>query len=181
MFGFIKKDANKRPQKRTVATMGTAAFLGAVTLVGAPVTLLNEGVRLAPYYDSVGVLTWCGGETEVGYKPQFTYDECSTLFKIRYGYYSERTLGFYNEKAKAVVTPEVHAAMTDMSYNIGLNGLKKSSMIAQLNLGNVQGACNSILLYYKAGGKDCRVRSNNCYGVWERRLKMNKLCKGGLQ
>lgn len=166
----------------SLKSMGTAAFIVASATVGAPATLNFEGMKLAPYYDSVGVKTWCAGETEVGYKEKFTLTECNLLYNIRYGYYSYQTTLFYNDKARAVVTPEIHAAMVDMSYNIGMGSVKKSSMVRHLNDGNALAACDAILLYKFAGGRDCSDPKNRtCRGVWDRRLKMNKLCHQGVQ
>ena len=141
---------------------------------------LHKGYGFAPYYDSVGVKTWCGGETEVGYKEKFTMTECNLLYNIRYGYYSMQTTFFYNDKAKEIVTPEVHASMVDMAYNVGLGKVKTSGMIKNLNAGNAKAACNVILQYKYAGGKDCSLPGNKtCRGVWDRRVKMNQLCLKG--
>ncbi len=164
----------------SLKAMGASAFVATSALVGAPATLSFEGMRLAPYYDSVGVKTWCAGETEVGYKKEFSLTECNLLYNIRYGYYSMQTTFFYNDTAKGLVTPEVHAAMVDMSYNVGLPTVKKSGMIRNLNAGNAKAACNYILQYKFAGGNNCSVPGNKiCWGVWDRRVKMNQLCLKG--
>lgn len=172
-----------QPKKNSIAALGVAAFMALTTAIGGPVTLKNEGMRLVPYLDSVGVKTWCGGETEVGYKEKFTYEECSALFLMRYGAFSYAVLYLYDDDAKAVVTPEIHVAMVDTAYNIGLSGLKKSAMMRELNEGRPEPACAAILLYKKAGGRDCskeKGKPNGCYGVWDRRLRMNKLCLKGV-
>lgn len=166
-----------KPGKKTG---GFALVIAAGAAIGAPATLQHEGMRLIPYYDSVHVKTWCGGETEIGYKEKFTKEECGDLFAIRYGYYSERTSLFYNETAKKILSPEIHAAFTDMSYNVGISNVGKSSMVREINAGNAAKACDAILKYKIAGGKDCSIRANNCYGVWDRRLKMNELCRKGI-
>lgn len=169
---------NIKPKGRQMVLLVAAS-----SVIGAPMTLNNEGVKLHPYYDSVGVKTWCGGETEIGYKEKFTRGECVGLFNIRYGYYSVVTTTFYNQTAQAVVTPEIHAAITDMSYNVGLPTVKKSGMIRNLNAGNPSAACHKILTYKKAGGRDCSLDKGNpkgCYGVWTRRVQMFNLCMKGV-
>lgn len=175
-FGAVFK--NNKPGKKTLS----AIVAGSISL-GAPLTLGHEGMRLVPYYDSVGVLTWCGGETDKKhYKPKFTYAECSDLFKIQYGFYSYATSDYYNDTGKAIVNEKIHAAFTDMSYNVGLSRVKTSGMIRNINAGDPVAACNVILEYKKAGGMDCsktRGMKNGCYGVWERRLQMHKLCMEG--
>lgn len=167
--------------KKSLAAMGAGAFVTAAALIGAPATMQSEGMRLVPYYDSVGVRTWCVGETEVGYKKKFEKADCDFLYTIRYGYYSMRTMEFYNATAKAVVTPEVHAAVVDTAYNVGLGAIAKSSIIKKLNAGDAGGACNAILLYKYVGKHDCSAPGNKaCPGVWTRRVKMNELCKQGV-
>lgn len=160
---------------------GLAGIIFIAIGLGAPLTVGFEGMELKPYYDSVGVLTVCGGETERVENREHTEDECVDRFEIQYGFYSFATARFYNDKAQTVLTPEIHAAFTDMSYNVGLPTVEKSTMIREINAGNPKKACDGILLYKFAGGRDCRVRSNNCYGVWDRRLKMHDLCMKGVQ
>lgn len=160
-----------------------ALVLVAGATIGGPLTLENEGMRLKPYYDSVGVKTVCAGETEYVEDRSYSNDECVDLYGVRYGYYSLATGDMYNDKAKEVITPQIHAAMTDMSYNVGIDTVKKSSMIRYLNQGKPVAACEAIKLYKKAGGRDCSLPANKkiCGGIWDRRLKMNKLCLRGTQ
>lgn len=167
-------------RKNSLKSIGAASFIALSAVTGAPATLGFEGMKLKPYYDSVGVKTWCAGETEVGYKESFTEKECNFLYDIRYGYYSYRTMLMYKDKGAEVATPEIHAALTDMSYNVGIGAVEKSSMIRELNAGQPVKACNAILMYKKAGGHDCSKPGNKvCPGVWTRRLKMNELCLKG--
>lgn len=157
----------------------TAVAVGAS--IGAPMTLHYEGMSLKPYYDSVGVLTVCGGETEYVENREYTEEECTKLFGMRYGYYSKVTSSFYNQTAQELLSPEIHAAFTDMSYNVGLSKVKKSSMIRYLNNGQPVKACNAILLYKYAGGHDCSIPGNKiCSGIWRRRIEMNELCLKGV-
>lgn len=168
--------------KNTIAKIGMTAFLGVSTTIGAPVTMYFEGVRLIPYYDSAGVKTWCAGETEVGYKDKFTYEECSALFKVRLGYYSFRTAVMYNDTAKNIVTPKIHASMTDMSYNVGLSQFGRSGMLRNLNAGNATGACNYILKYKFVAGRNCFLPENKsfCGGIKIRREKAQNMCMEGI-
>lgn len=175
MFQCIKKP-------KTLLTLGTVAFMTLSTAIGLDLTKQEEGVELKPYRDSVGILTVCVGETQKIIPGKiYTLKECMALYEAQYQTYSSRTLALYNDTAKAVVTPEIHATMTDMSYNIGVAGVAKSSMIRNLNAGKPKEACDSILKYKYAGGRNCTVRSNNCYGVWKRRLKWHKVCLKGVE
>jgi len=71
-------------------------------------------------------------------------------------------------------------AYMNLSYNVGYGNVCKSSIITKINGKQYEAACNTILDFYKASGKDCRVRANNCYGVWLDRLETNKLCLTGV-
>lgn len=168
--------------RNTIATRGVATFMTMAATFGAPATMHKEGMELAPYYDKIGnKVTWCAGETEVGYKEKFTYEECGLLFHIRYGYYSMRVTMMYNDTAKALVTPEMHAAFTDMAYNVGLSSVERSTMMREANKGRAVPACNAILLYKFAGGKDCSLPENKraCGGIWSRRVEFNQMCLKG--
>lgn len=172
----------------TAAMISTAAFIGLSVDKGAPMTQEFEGTVLANYIDAVGIETWCTGETQIGrLEKGYTPEYCKTLFLTRYPQYSMQVYDCYDKKAKRYVTPAIHAAITDVFYNAGANC--KSSMIRNLKAGNPVEACNSIFNWKRAGGKDCSIRSNGCYGVWDRRLKVYPMCiadakripAGGLQ
>lgn len=172
----------KLPSGNTLKSVGVAGFIAASAVIGGPATLSHEGMKLKPYYDSVGVKTVCGGETEYVEDRQYTLQECTNLYSMRYGYYSLKTAGFYNETAKAIVTPPVHAALTDMSYNVGLERVRTSGMIRNINRGDLLGTCAVILDYKRAGGKDCSKPENKrfCGGIWTRRQQMHSLCMSGV-
>jgi lysozyme len=70
-------------------------------------------------------------------------------------------------------------AFVDLSYNVGAWGVCRSSIIPKVKSGRYEAACNTILDFKKAAGRDCSIRLNGCYGVWTRRLEMNKLCLTG--
>lgn len=159
----------------TAAMISTAAFIGLSVDKGAPMTQEFEGTVLANYIDVVGVETWCTGETQMGRMEKgYTPEYCRMLFLMRYSQYSTQVYDCYDAKAKRYVTPAIHAAVTDVFYNAGANC--NSGMIRSLKNGDPVKACNSILNWRKAGGKDCSVRSSGCYGVWDRRLKVYAMC-----
>ena len=49
-------------------------------------------------------------------------------------------------------------------YNIGPGKCFPSTFYKRLNAGDRKGACEAIRWWIKDGGRDCRIRSNNCYG-----------------
>ena len=183
-FGKSKQqDGTKSGARKTILTVGMTAFLAAGGGVGVDKTLKNEGMELVPYYDSGLILTWCGGETDLKYyKDKFTLKECTDLFARRYGFFSYAVAMLYGEGAKASVTPPMHAAFVDTAYNIGLNGFKRSSILLRADRRESKQACDAILLYKRAAGKDCSLPENKkiCGGIWTRRKDMVKICYSGL-
>lgn len=161
----------------TAAMVSAAVFLSQTTTVGAPMTQQFEGRVLAVYKDVVGIDTWCDGETQLGRLPEgeeYTDEYCDTLWNARYPQYAAQLYSCYDDKAKRYVTPAMHAAFTDVFYNTGAKC--NTGMVRNLKRGKPVEACNYILKYKRAGGKDCSVRSNGCYGVWDRRVKFHPVC-----
>lgn len=170
----IRTVFNKPPGKAvltvlTAAVLSPFAFLAATNEAGISYTEQFEGTVLHNYLDSVGVETWCTGETQVGrLESGYTKEYCSQLFFASYAQYSSQLYGCYTDEMKKYVTPSMHAAFVDVYYNTGAKC--NTGMMRALKRGDPVGACNFILKYKRAGGRDCSVRANNCYGVWARRL-----------
>ena len=159
----------------TAAMVSSVAFFVASSETGLKYTQEFEGTVLSNYIDSVGVETWCTGETQMGRLDDgYTKEYCSQLFYASYSQYSSSLYYCYDDEMKKHVTPSMHAAFTDVYYNTGAKC--NTGMMRALKAGDPVGACNYTLRYKIAGGKDCSIRSNNCYGVWERRLTMLPIC-----
>lgn len=69
----------------------------------------------------------------------------------------------------------------DFAYNIGPGAFCSSTLVKKLNVEDYEGACAEITNWRQAAGKDCSIRANRCYGLWERRLKARTQCEGGEQ
>lgn len=66
---------------------------------------------------------------------------------------------------------------TDMTYNIGGGAFCRSTMVKRLNAGDYRGACDAILMWRFAAGKDCSNPGNKCLGLWKRRLHAYQSCE----
>lgn len=66
----------------------------------------------------------------------------------------------------------------DFAYNFGIKTFERSSMRRELLAGNHKAACRALLRYRYAAGRDCSVRKNGCYGVWQRQLARYNKCMG---
>ncbi|MBR0128285.1 MAG: glycoside hydrolase family protein [Neisseriaceae bacterium] len=64
----------------------------------------------------------------------------------------------------------------DFVYNFGFGNWQKSSIRQAYLNGEYLQACDNYLKYKYAGGKDCSVRANGCYGVWIRSQKRREDC-----
>lgn len=159
----------------TAALVPAAVFIAMTGQVGAPMTAQFEGMVLKNYIDTVGVETWCIGETQMGrLESGYTEEYCMTLFNAQYPKYAAQLYSCYTEQMKRYVTPSMHAAFTDVYYNTGAKC--STGMMRNLKKGQPVEACDYTLRYKRAGGKDCSERSNNCWGVWDRRVKMHPVC-----
>ena len=69
-------------------------------------------------------------------------------------------------------------AYVRLAHNVGPVKVCNSSIVTKVQAGDYRAACDTILTFKKAVGKDCSVRSNGCYGVWLDRLATHKICIG---
>ena len=69
-------------------------------------------------------------------------------------------------------------AYMSLAYNIGPGAFCSSTLVKLLNAGDYTGACEQILRWKRAAGKDCSVRANGCYGLFTRRQSEYTLCMG---
>lgn len=159
--GFrVGKEVAKSNSEKVVGGILAAVLAIATLFVG-----INEGLRLMPYHDSVGVLTVCYGETQgvhVGQK--FTKQECDEKFRVRLGEFWEGMHKFIT----VPVSDKTDAALLSFSYNIGLGGFKRSITLKLLNQGKYVEACKAMMGWVKPP----KLKS--------RRMREVKLCLEGL-
>lgn len=166
----------------------SAAVLGLVLAGASAPTILDqflnekEGNSLAAYRDGAGIWTICRGATLVDGKPvrqgmKLTQEKCDQVNA------KER------DAALAWVDKNIHVRLTEPQkagiasfcpYNIGPGKCFPSTFYQRINAGDRKGACEAIRWWIKDGGKDCRVRSNNCYGQIERRDQESALSCWGI-
>lgn len=126
-----------------------AAAIGAATVA---LVLAWEGLRTKPYYDSVGVLTVCVGETQnVRPGASYTAEQCKAMLVRRLDVFEAGV-------NKCLKNPEAvpsgaYVASISLAYNIGVPAFCGSSIRRKLDAGDVRGACDAFRLYNKAGGR----------------------------
>jgi lysozyme len=134
----------------------------------------NEGFQSEPYRDSGGVLTDCYGRTKgVKIGVELTRKECDA-----------ELLRELIEHAKPIEALNVKLsrgtiiAWADFCYNVGVHACQTSTGYKFLQEGKTVEACEQLLRWKYVNGKDCSIRSNNCYGIWVRRHEEYRLCLG---
>jgi lysozyme len=151
--------------RNTVGGLTVAGVL-AVGTVGQ-----YEGFRTHAYRDSVGIATVCYGETKgVRMGQVHTKAECDAMFGTRLD-------EFAGHVESCVVRPmpvKVEVAFTSLAYNIGWAGFCKSSVARLYHSGQDRAACDALLHFNRAGGRELP-------GLTRRRNSERTLCLQGLK
>ena len=141
-----------------------------VLLLATPLVAQYEGLRTKAYLDPVGIPTICYGEThDVQMGDVQTEENCKTMLTARLGTFAIAVDTIIQPEVK----PEVLAAFSSLSYNIGIEAFQKSSVARLANEGKTREACDFMLRYKYAGGKVLP-------GLVKRREAERKLCLQGL-
>ena len=171
-----------------VKTKLSAAVLSLV-LAGASSSLIldqlldeKEGNHLVSYKDGSGIWTICRGVTRIDGKPvvpdmKLSEEKCAAVNAIE----QNKALAWVNSHIKVSLTEPQKAGIASFCpYNIGPEACFSSTFYKRLNAGDRKGACEAIRWWIKDGGRDCRIRSNNCYGQISRRDQESALACWGL-
>lgn len=144
--------------------------LGIATLTG------HEGLSYTGYLDSVGVPTVCYGHTRTAVVGQrFSQERCEELLNEDLAEFAATV----NKNIKVDLSQPQFDALVSFCYNVGSHACKTSTMFRLINDGDYLGGAAQFDRWYRAGGRDCRVRRNNCYGVWTRRMAEKQLFLSG--
>lgn len=151
-------------------------MIGAALLIALPFICGQEGTSLKAYQDTAKVWTVCSGIAHVPAGTVETKPQCDAMTKNKITGYMNSVYDLSGEKQ-----PDVLAAYTSFAYNIGLSAFARSQTLKLEKSGDLAGSCSAMMHWVVAGGKDCRIRSNNCYGLVTRREAERDLCLKGLQ
>lgn len=172
----------------SIRTKLSAAVL-ALVLAGAPASVIldqflqeKEGNTLVAVMDPGGVWSLCRGVTRIDGKPvvkgmKVTQAKCDQVNVIE----RDKALAWVNRNIKVPLTEPQKAGIASFCpYNIGPGKCLPSGFFRKLNAGDRKGACAEIKRWIFDGGKDCRIRSNNCFGQVSRRDQESALTCWGI-
>lgn len=163
--------------RKLIVSGGTAAAILAAVLFNL------EGERLTAYQDGGGIWTGCGGITRYEGKPvhkgqTWTKAQCQAADAIE----QKKALEWVDKNIHVPLTPVQKAGIASFCpWNIGPGNCFPSTFYRKINAGDTRGACQAIKLWIKDGGRDCRIRTNNCFGQVQRRDDESALVCWGLQ
>ncbi|HHU9072944.1 TPA: lysozyme [Escherichia coli] len=142
----------------------------------------KEGNHTMAYRDGSGIWTICRGATMVDGKPvipgmKLSKKKCDQVNAIE----RDKALAWVERNIKVPLTEPQKAGIASFCpYNIGPGKCFPSTFYKRLNAGDRKGACEAIRWWIKDGGRDCRIRSNNCYGQVIRRDQESTLACWGI-
>ena len=154
------------------STKGGIIGATAAAVIAAAVTIVQpwEGRELRAYYDIVGVLTICDGDTHNVRPGQVaTPAECDARLYAHLKTFKAKldTCLTYPTSAKT------GAAFLSWTYNVGAGAACSSTLVRKANAGDLRGACDELLKWNRAGGRVIK-------GLTNRREAERKLCLEGL-
>ncbi|MDR6128778.1 GH24 family phage-related lysozyme (muramidase) [Sphingomonas sp. SORGH_AS802] len=154
---------------RTAARTAAIAAALALAIVGLKA---DEGKRNTSYVDIAGVATACYGHTGPDVKPgQVRTDaQCETLLREDARAHMAGALACSPMLADH---PNQLAAVTRLTFNIGVTGYCRSSIARHFAAGRWRPGCDRFLAFRYAGGREVR-------GLLLRRQRERALCLTGL-
>ncbi|QKJ87420.1 Phage endolysin [Paramixta manurensis] len=158
-------------------------------LAGAPSSVIldqflkeKEGRSLVAYSDAGNVWTICGGVTRVNGKPvvqgmRLTEAQCDQIDRAE----QAKALAWVDRNVHVPLTgPQKAGIASFCPWNIGPGNCLPSTFYRKLNAGDRTGACAAIKTWIYDRKRDCRIRSNNCFGQVVRREQESELTCFGL-
>lgn len=140
----------------------------------------QEGLVLRPYRDSVGIPTIGHGTTvyEDGTRVKLTDKPITPerADRLLRAHVAKDEYKLKQSLPGVMLSQTEYDVYVDFAYQYGMAAFNRSSIRRHLLAGNHAAACRALLKYRYAGGRDCSIKRNNCYGVWKRQLERYNRC-----
>lgn len=137
----------------------------------------KEGVRTIAYQDGRGIWTICRGLTHIEGKPvtrglKLSFGQCKRYDAVE----RDKAIAWVRRNVTVPLSePAIAGIASFCPYNIGPAKCFPSTFYKKLNAGDRIGACAEIKRWIFDGGRDCRVKANNCAGQPVRRDQESEL------
>ncbi len=142
----------------------------------------KEGVRTIAYQDGRGIWSICRGLTRIEGKPvtrglKLSYSQCKRYDALE----RDKAIAWVRRNVTVPLSePAVAGIASFCPYNIGPAKCFPSTFYKKLNAGDRIGACAEIKRWIFDGGRDCRIKANNCAGQPVRRGQESELTCWGI-
>lgn len=137
----------------------------------------KEGVRTIAYQDGRGIWTICRGLTHIEGRPvtrglKLSYSQCKRYDAVE----RDKAIAWVKRNVTVPLSePAIAGIASFCTYNIGPAKCFPSTFYKKLNAGDRIGACAEIKRWIFDGGRDCRIKANNCAGQPVRRGQESEL------
>ena len=137
----------------------------------------KEGVRTIAYQDGRGIWTICRGLTHIEGRPvtrglKLSYSQCKRYDVVE----RDKAIAWVKRNVTVPLSePAIAGIASFCPYNIGPAKCFPSTFYKKLNAGDRIGACAEIKRWIFDGGRDCRIKENNCAGQPVRRGQESEL------
>lgn len=132
----------------------------------------QENFSQVPYKDTRGVVTNGFGNASINPNQKVTVIKALSDLQ-------QNTSEAGQAVAKCVTAPltqNQYDSFVSLAFNVGSNSFCKSTLVKKANSNDLVGSCNEFNKWVFVDGKDCRIKSNNCYGIVKRRIAERELC-----
>lgn len=138
--------------------------------IAAAVIAFFEGYEPTPYKDPIGILTVCVGHTGANTDATrvYTREECQSLLEGDLG----DALASVDLRVTVPLGEKTRAALASFVFNVGDGAFSRSTLLRKLNAGEGVAACDELLRWTYAGGKELP-------GLVKRRQFERELCRDG--
>lgn len=145
------------------------ATAGGAVAIAAAVVIWFEGVETRPYLDPISIPTVCVGHTgKVDMGRVYSDAECEALLKGDLGV----AFAAVDRLVRVPIGDETRAALASFVFNVGTGAFQRSTLLQRLNAGHGAAACDELLRWTYAGGKQLP-------GLVKRRAAERELCRAG--
>lgn len=148
----------------------------AVSAGGVSFLQQEEGHSNRVYLDSIGLPTVCTGHMDRSMRVGQWYSDAECAEFLRRDTQSVHAMLVRN--IKVPLYQWEYDALMSFCINVGNGNCASSTLFKKINRGDYAGAALEFARWNRAGGLDCRIRSNNCYGIVLRRYKEQQLWEG---